>query len=157
MIVDYMKNRAQYPFGKGWEKAFAFLSSMTPDIEEGEYRLLGDDVFARVMAYETRERKSAVLEAHRRYVDVQAVITGQEGFEWYAADTLTPEKDYDEASDAEFYRHPDRIRARIDLFPGMFAVFFLQDAHMPSLIAGEQPERIKKVVVKIRGNLLIPG
>ena len=33
--------------------------------------------------------------------------------------------------------------------PGLFAVFFPQDAHMPGL-AVDQPEPVKKMVIKIR-------
>jgi len=153
MIADRLENWMRYPFGKDWETGFAFLLTVTPEIEDGEYRLRGDDVFARVMTYETRDRCSAVLEAHRRYVDIQAVIAGGEDIEWHAQDRLIPEKLYDEVSDAEFYRHPDAFQGRIAMTPGLFAVFFPQDAHMPSLTIGGNPEWVRKVVVKIRMDL----
>jgi len=43
----------------------------------------------------------------------------------------------------------------MNVFPGIFVALFPHDAHMPSLMLGNTPECIKKVVVKVNVKLLI--
>ena len=75
MIVDRLENWEKYHFGKDWKTAFEFLMSLTSDIKDGEYPLKGKEIFALVMSYETRDSGKAVREAHRKYVDIQTVIS----------------------------------------------------------------------------------
>ena len=88
MIVDRLHNYTCYPFGKAWQLAFDFLLSLNHDAEEKKYPLHGDDLFAIVMSYETRTPETSELEAHRKYLDIQAVLTGEEGIGWCQADEL---------------------------------------------------------------------
>ncbi|MBN2329357.1 MAG: YhcH/YjgK/YiaL family protein [Candidatus Omnitrophica bacterium] len=155
MIFDEISYWENYAFGQAWEKAFAFLKSLSPEAEEKEYPIDGDDIFARVMSYETKPREEADLEAHMKYVDIQTVLSGSEGMEW--APTPQPELKgpYDEDNDIMFFHRSPNPPGRIIVQPGLFAAFFPQDAHMPQLIAaGDKPERVKKVVIKIRRSLL---
>lgn len=95
MIVDRLHNYRCYPLGKAWQSAFDFLLSLPHDAEEKRYPLLGDDLFAIVMGYETGGPETAELEAHRKYLDIQAVITGEEGIGWCQADALEIDTPYD--------------------------------------------------------------
>ena len=155
MIVDRIQNGKAYPMGKAWQLAFEFLLSLKPDAEEKKYHVQGDDIFAMVMSYETRPPDTAVLETHRKYLDIQTVITGGEGIAWFPKDELIIKQPYDELKDVEFYHHPNSSFARMDVFPGIFVALFPHDAHMPSLMLGNTPECIKKVVVKVNVKLLI--
>ncbi|MGC9329842.1 MAG: YhcH/YjgK/YiaL family protein, partial [Candidatus Hinthialibacter sp.] len=76
MIFDEMGYWENYPLGPAWETAFTFLKTLAPDAEEKKYPIEGDDIFARVMSYETKPREEAVLEAHMKYVDIQTVLYG---------------------------------------------------------------------------------
>ncbi|MBU3915473.1 YhcH/YjgK/YiaL family protein [bacterium] len=154
MIIDKLENWEHYHFGSGWKLAIEFLKSLTPDSDEKKYEIQGDEIFAQVMSYETRAPETAMLETHRKYVDIQIVLSGSERFECFSRDELTVEKAYDESKDAEFYKRVCPGPTRVDLFPGTFIMLFPQDAHMPSLMIGKEPERIKKVVVKIKVDLL---
>ena len=157
MIIDNQENWKTYPFGPAWRAAFEFLLSLTPDTEEKKYPLQGDDLFATVSAYDTRPWESALPEAHRRYVDIQMILSGRERAECMGRESLVVESPYDDAKDVEFYRHPSTGKVVIDLFPGRFAVFFPHDAHTPGLVASEGPEPVRKVVVKLRATLLQTG
>ena len=147
MIIDRLDKWRQYHQGEAWECAFEFLLSLTPDAEEKEYKLSGDKIYSRVMSYETKLPEDAVLEAHRNYVDIQAVLTGAEGFEYSPADSIEIDKPYDDLKDVEFYRRTAQGQTRIDLYPGMFLTLFPQDAYMPSLTVNNSPEVIKQVVL----------
>ncbi|MFQ5586111.1 MAG: YhcH/YjgK/YiaL family protein [Thermodesulfobacteriota bacterium] len=155
MIIDCLENWKTYRYGDAWKCAFEFLMSLTHDAEERNYHLQGDNVFAQVMSYETRRPEAAVLEAHRNYIDIQTVLIGGEGFEWFPSNSLTVEKPYDTSKDAAFYHRPASGPARLTIFPGTFVTFFPQDAHMPSLMTGNSPELIKKVVVKLHMETLL--
>jgi YhcH/YjgK/YiaL family protein len=154
MIVDRLHHYTSYPFGNAWQLAFNFLLSLKPDAEEKKYPLLGDDLFAIVMSYETQTPETSELEAHRKYLDIQAILTGEEVIGWCQADALQIDTPYDAAKDVELYKHPEQGLLRVDLFPGNFMALFPHDAHMPSLMIQQAPVFTKKVVVKVGMHLL---
>ena len=154
MIVDCLDNWNSYPFGAAWKQAFDFLASLTADAEEKEYQLQGEEVFARVMSYETRAPDASMFEAHRRYVDIQCVIAGSERMEAVPATGLETKTPYDASSDVELYNPTQPSLACAHLRPGIFASLFPHDAHMPGLMDGDAPASVKKVVVKIDAALL---
>ena len=61
---------------------------------------------------------------------------------------------YDAEKDVEFYAQTDNQKIVTHLMPGIFAAFFPQDAHMPGVSVGGSPAFVKKVVVKIKAELL---
>jgi biofilm protein TabA len=150
MIIDRLENWQLYPLGPAWEKAIAFLTSLKPDRDEGEYPLQNEEIFARIMSYNTRSVEGALPEAHRKYIDVQVVLTGAEIVECFPTDGLVVADPYDTSKDVEFFNRTTPAPVRIELRPGIFAVFFPQDAHIPCLSVSTAPELVKKVVVKIK-------
>lgn len=155
MIIDRLENGKFYPFGWAWEKAFSYLRGLTPDVEEGRYPIRGDEIFALVSGYKTRSPAEGLLEAHRAYVDIQTVLLGRERCAWLPVKGLAPQAPFDSSKDVGFFPCPSSEPSCVELVPGLFAALFPQDAHMPGMTAGEGPEQIKKVVVKIKGDLLI--
>ena len=150
MIVDQLENWRHYFSRPIWEVAFDFLMTLTPDTDPGEVELDGEDVFARILSYETCGPEDAVLEAHREYVDIQSVLVGAEGIDWFPAGALDVKMPYDDGNDVEFYHRPDDAHTRINVYPGTFVVLFPDDAHMPQQVVGTGSAVVKKVVVKIR-------
>jgi len=154
MIVDMIKNSCFYPYGDHWNQAFDFLKTLKPNSEDKKYNILGDDIYAIVTTYKTRTEKDAIFETHRKYIDIQTVISGREKLEWSPKDGLPVDIPYEETKDAEFYK-PDFLRAgRIDVLPGFFVMLFPHDAHMPSLVFKNEIEEVKKVVIKFKMDLL---
>ncbi len=154
MIIDNLANWNLYQSGPAWKLAFDFLNGLTPEAEEKRYPLQGDDIFAIVMSYETKSPELALLETHRKYLDIQAVLVGAERFECFSKDELMVDVPYDETKDAEFYKRTFPGPVSINAQPGTFIMLFPQDAHMPGLMIDDKAERIKKVVVKINLELL---
>ena len=114
-----------------------------------------DDIFAVVMSYRTFSPDMALFEAHREYVDIQTVLVGAEGFECTFCDELSVETPYDEGADIAFYKRDLPGVTRVDIYPGRFVLFYPQDVHMPGLIIGNEEKVIKKVVVKIKKELIM--
>jgi biofilm protein TabA len=154
MIIDQLENWENYHFGKEWKLAFDFLMSLTPDSEEKKYTIQGDDIFAQVMSYDTKTRDEAVLEAHRKYADIQMVITGSEAIEWTPQTGLVVDKAYDKSKDVEFYKPNNSGQVRINVLPKTFVMLLPEDAHMPCLIPENKAKFVKKVVIKINVDLL---
>lgn len=154
MIVDRLEHWGRYAFGAAWASAFEFIQSLEPDASDQKYALQGDDLYALVITGQTRPRADALLEAHRKYVDIQAPLVGAEGFEWAPTEGLATHTPYDASSDAALYKMPQRTLGRVDAHPGLFLALFPQDAHAPQLMVRGAPEAVKKVVVKIRVELL---
>ena len=151
MIVDQIQSWRTYPLGEAWEKAFAFLEALEPDAEEKEYPIDGSALFARVMSYPTKEETAAdaVLEAHRRYADIQMALIGSERIAVYPTGALSEKTPYDVERDVNFFEYVEPAKLQLSMFPSTFALLLPQDAHMPQLRAGQPGAVVKKVVVKV--------
>lgn len=154
MIADSIQNSSLYPFGQAWKAAFDFLKTVKPEMEDKKYFIQGDRLFAGVDSYRTKARGATKLETHRKYVDIQVLLSGTEVIEVFPKQGLTISEPYNPEKDAEFYQVPQEPRAQITLSPGQFIVFFPGDAHMPGLMTGSSPEPVKKVVIKVAVELL---
>lgn len=124
-------------------------------IADGEHLIRGHDVRALVQEYETVPEAGRQYEAHRRFIDIQCVVTGVERMLVMPASALKPAGDYDPDRDIVFFDAPAAKGAAVEaghaglvLPAGAFAVFFPQDAHMPMLQA-DGPAAVRKVVVKV--------
>jgi biofilm protein TabA len=113
-------------------------------LSPGRHPIDGDRIFALASDYPTKPRESGILEAHRRYVDVQYLVSGREMIGYCPTAWCTP-RPYDDARDLMFLQgSPDFML----LTPDVFAIFWPQDAHMPG-IAVDKPEPVRKVVIKV--------
>ena len=146
MILDTLENSARYEsLNSRFAKALAYLRTVDGTQPLGRFDLDGDHCFALVQTYETKLMEKAKFEAHRKYIDVQYIVSGIEKMGYAPIDHLQVVTPYDETKDAEMLKGTgDFLTAQ----PGMFLVFFPHDAHMPGL-AADQPMKVKKVVVKI--------
>jgi YhcH/YjgK/YiaL family protein len=157
MILDEMDNRARYSRLPAWEKALSFAAALPPDVADGEYPIEGRDIYAVVFSYQTKDHATAVLEAHTRYVDVQAPLSGRELHGRYPAALLAPLTEYDPLRDVCFYHHPKPYASSYLVRAGQFAVYFPQDAHMTHGWVAGTPEPVRKVVMKVKAELLLPA
>lgn len=149
MIIDTWDFAAKY-FKKDILSLMTdFLKKTDVNSEDKKYILKGDDVFAMVSSYETRAMENAIIEAHKKYIDVQTLVSGKEVIGYFPLNSLKIKAEYDDSKDAAFYNVPAEKFGMNHLVPGVFQVFFPQDAHMPCLSASEKAEKVKKIVFKI--------
>ncbi|MDD5598954.1 MAG: YhcH/YjgK/YiaL family protein [Victivallaceae bacterium] len=156
MILDSCKNWADYAYGKKevWTAAFEFVASLKPDCENGRYEIMGDESFALVQSYDTREIAQGKLEAHRKFIDIQTLLSGSERMFYGVPGILELSDEYNPDNDAAFYKYDAGKTLEYVLTPGVFTIFFPEEGHMPgiSLKSGTVP--VKKVVIKIAAGLL---
>jgi biofilm protein TabA len=149
MILDTLTNAERYQdMHPGFARAFAFLART--DLEAmaaGRHEIDGDRMFVLIDHQDGRRNDGARLEAHRRYIDIQYTIDGQEeiGFAPLAV-CRKPAGPFDEAKDIIFFE--DRPMTWVTVPPGQFAIFFPHDAHAPLGGTG----LLKKAIVKIAVN-----
>ncbi|MBI9111926.1 YhcH/YjgK/YiaL family protein [Maridesulfovibrio ferrireducens] len=155
MILDNLKQFSIYNFGPAWEKAFEFLRELDISIEPGRCVIDGEKVFAQVSEYHTKLQDEGRFEAHRKYVDIQFLLSGREILGWADLPSLETEIIYDPERDVEFLKPLPVTPSLSRLVPGMFMAFFPEDGHMPGLAVGNKPEAVKKVVVKIAVSALV--
>lgn len=148
MICDQLENSKLYlPLHSGFVTAFDFLRSFDRSVPIGKIAIDGDRVFASIQHYNTEAASSKAWEAHRKYIDIQCVFTGNEEIFCSPIGALTVVRAYDPDSDFESFSGP--ARQSIILSVGDFAIFFPQDGHKPGCIAGKFAS-VLKVVVKVR-------
>jgi biofilm protein TabA len=122
-------------------------------IEPGRYEVEGDRIFLLVQEITSRLLAESRVEAHRIYTDIQLVVSGAERMGMAHADPgFRPLDDQLDARDVAFFPTPAH-ESFVDLYPGMFAVFFPGDLHRPCC-AIDRPAPIRKVVAKVHRELL---
>ena len=81
---------------KGLDVLIDWLEENDPaQLEVGSHPILGDKVFANVMAPTTRPEAEAHYETHQRYHDLQIDVEGREAFK-VATGSLTLVQEFDE-------------------------------------------------------------
>ena len=147
MIVDRLENWELYSNLPRLTRAFKVLSlPQTFALTEGRYELEGKNIIALPQAYQSKLRQDGRWEAHRRYIDIQYIVSGVELMGWAPVSTLAPAGEFNVAKDVGFFEgQGDFIRVSA----GMFAVFFPHDGHMPSIAVGDRPEGVRKIVMKV--------
>ncbi len=110
----------------------------------GRRVLNGDALYLNVERRDAVGRSAAVLEAHRRYIDIQYTVAGNEWIGWRPLPSCTLEKaPYNEGRDVAFYDDP--VNAWFPVPAGHLAIFFPEDAHAP--LAGDGG--LHKLIVKV--------
>jgi YhcH/YjgK/YiaL family protein len=149
MILDKIGNRSRYrSLGSGIERALDYLAETDfSALQDGVQQSDVEEIVAIIATYDTEPESARRFEAHRRCIDVQYILAGREIIYWSPTAELTPECDYSDEKDVVFLSGD--VRARLQLTPGSFVLFYPEDAHKPNC-AWNDPARVRKVVVKVR-------
>ncbi|HSU52098.1 MAG TPA: YhcH/YjgK/YiaL family protein [Segetibacter sp.] len=138
----------QYQANKSyWDMAFAFLKNQDLNtIAKGKYPIDGDNVYASVTMDSTKDFNKTNWESHRKYIDLQYIIDGEEkiGVAPIAEAKVTNE--YNEKKEVANYTAEGKFYSAK---PGTFFLFFPSDVHRPSVTPGGN-KPVKKIVIKIK-------
>jgi YhcH/YjgK/YiaL family protein len=140
--VSYFKNKER------WEKAFNFLKNTDlSKLELKRYDIDVDNLFATVSEYTSKNEDAAKFEAHRKYIDLQYVISGKEVMNiaplTSIVEVITP---YDDKKDIEFVTVSKVVNYKAS--PSNFFIFFPTDVHRPGLKDGANAQ-VRKIVIKV--------
>lgn len=146
MILDLLVQSGRYAgLHPAFPRAFAVLAATDlAALPPGRHTIDGDRIYLSIDHKDGRGRDGARLEAHRRYIDIQVTIDGDEEIGWMPlAACGLPAGGFDESKDVGFFDTP--VTTWLAVPRGSFAIFFPHDIHAP--LAGRGP--LKKAIVKI--------
>lgn len=147
MIYDHISNLNTYKtLSPDIYAGLEYLKQLSYDIAVGVYQL-SHHVKAIVSEYETKVKNDVGYEAHRKNIDIQYLLKGEERIACLPIEKLKETTPYSEEKDAAFFTASIQPQ-EMTIGDGYFAIFFPQDGHMPQLSVSE-PMKVKKVVIKV--------
>ncbi|WP_106530217.1 YhcH/YjgK/YiaL family protein [Chitinophaga niastensis] len=148
MILDTLQNaHLYYRLGIKFIKAFEYLAQTDfTTVEKGKYEIDGTNIYAIVNEYDTVAAATEQMESHKKYIDVQYIVSGSELIGHDFLQQQVPSKAYDQSADFMLFAEDPVFFSRLE--QGMFAIFFPSDLHMPNIMVST-PMQVKKVVIKI--------
>ena len=103
MIYDKIDNWQTYAaISPDIRLGLEYLKKLAPDVEPGVYEL-SPRVKAIVSEYTTKVVNENGYEAHKRYIDIQALLQGEERIACAPVERLREAKPYSEENDVAFY------------------------------------------------------
>lgn len=146
MIIDKIENLKNYVgVNRYFSKVIEFLEANDLNaLENGKHEIDGPDCFVNIMDTKGKTKEEAVMETHRRMLDIQIPLDADETY-GYTPTADLPEAEYNEAKDVTKYPGVQG-ESFITCHPGMMAVFLPEDGHQPCIGTAEN---IHKAVIKI--------
>jgi YhcH/YjgK/YiaL family protein len=148
MILDKISNHHIYTsIHKDFPQVFDFIKNNDLNsIELGKHVIDGDKVFVVVMEYMTQDISLCKSETHKRYIDIQYAIKGEEHIGIKTLHYETPTTPYNEDGDFMFYTLENL--PVLSLKENHFAIFFPDDIHQ-TMREIQAPAKLRKAVFKI--------
>lgn len=147
MILDYAKNFDRYKHCGG------FFSKVTDFLRDNDLAALppqkydlGDSCYVTVMEYSTKETAEYKFESHKKYIDVQYIISGREKILWQNIELGKANGEYNPDKDCAFWSVDGFITLNVS--SGMLCALYPEDLHCPSIADGAS-SKVKKAVFKI--------
>lgn len=150
MIIDNLKNCEKYNcIHGGFKNAFDFIKkAINENLPLGRYELEGED-FAFIQEYTTRDQEDCIFEGHRKYIDIQYIISGVEVIKVADISKTVFKDEYDEQKDVQFFKDCKRAATTV-IDAGEYGIFFPYDIHKPGMSLEGNKAPLKKIVVKVR-------
>uniref|UniRef100_UPI0032172F64 YhcH/YjgK/YiaL family protein n=1 Tax=uncultured Draconibacterium sp. TaxID=1573823 RepID=UPI0032172F64 len=139
--IAYHKNPKQ------WKQAFSFiqqtnLANLTPS----KIELDNKNLFIAIDEYQSKDKSQTKYEAHKKYIDIQYIISGEEQIGLCTRNKASVSEGYNPETDLEFFKYDEGEYIKVT--PANFVIFFPDDLHRPC-IKLNQSVAVKKMVVKL--------
>ena len=147
MILDRIENADLYTslnpkIAKGIEYIkstdLVSLASGKYDISEGLRAIISE--------YNTKNIEDCRLESHRKYIDIQYIISVEELIGFAPLKNQPPSIAYNETKDVIFYEDDEVSYTKLET--GMFAIYYPTDLHRPC-VKNKTSSPVKKLVIKV--------
>ena len=141
MIIDQIYNIKKYQsIDKNLKKGLEFLQKNNfKNVRDGVYELSGKNLFYIINNYETLSIKDCKLEGHRQYIDIQAIISGDEIIGYAPLSNQIVTDEYKKEKDYALFKGEVSL---IKMIPGMFAIFYLNDLHMSGILNTKKGKKV---------------
>lgn len=147
MIFDTLKNADLYSaVHPAFKPCFDYLSSDTLlTLTPGQYDIGTTGAHSLINRYPTKPVAEGTIERHRRFIDIQILLSGEEKIGVVPAG-LCNAREYIAGRDFQQLLGPLDF---ITLKPGLFAIFFPEDGHMPGISPDGKCSPVVKIVIKV--------
>lgn len=125
-------------------KGINFLLNFDTTQPDGKYEVDGENIYLLVSTGHTKPAEKPVYEAHRKYIDLQYIVKGEEDTGFVPLANCSNVVPYDEKSDCLFIKGDG---SEVKVSAGEFYIAFPCDGHRP--MCSKNPGEIRKVIVKI--------
>lgn len=147
MIVDNIENISQYK-SLIPESVVKFIQDCgNTEWQNCKSVNLDDKNYANFDKYSPKPLDICRFEAHKKYIDIQIMIEGEEQIDITNIKGLEVSEEYDESRDVMFFKSPERFVDEIALSKGKFVMIYPYEAHRPQIKT--TCDNVKKIVVKI--------
>ena len=126
--------------------AYDFIVNKAEGAAVGKYDL-ENGVYVSVQEYTTKARSEAKYEAHKKFIDIQMILSGKELIAVSPIEKMTISDEYNEEKDFMLLHHNDECTDYV-LEAGEFLILYPQDVHMPGVCVNEKSP-VRKIVVKV--------
>lgn len=117
------------------------------EINVGKY-IVDDEFYYQVLEYTTKLEEECKLESHKKYVDIQFLIEGEEVIKVADTSSLELLSEYSEENDIMQWIPPKRMMS-ITLCPDSHIILYPENAHMGCInLKGNC--KVKKIIGKLR-------
>ena len=126
--------------------AYDFIVNKAEGTAVGKYDL-ENGAYVSVQEYTTKARSEAKYEAHKKFIDIQMILSGKELIAVSPIEKMTISDEYNEEKDFMLFHHNDECTDYV-LEAGDFLILYPQDVHMPGVCVNEKSP-VRKIVVKV--------
>lgn len=146
--INYEEVAEHYKlFPERWNAAFKFLSENNLNMLPCGRIYVNEDVYVTVSIYTTKKLENAYYESHKKYIDLQYLVSGEEYIGLTKKDFNSIRTPYNEEKDITLY---DYNGGKLLLAtPAVYFIFFPEDLHRPCINVNKN-SIVKKIVVKIK-------
>ncbi len=143
-------NKFNKPIKTGLEYLHQLKENDFKDVDINDksiVKISGNKIYAINSIYITKGPSEQKFEGHKRYIDLQYIIEGEELINLASIKDSVPVSGYDPKKDVCFFdvKHYSTLL----LTSGMIAIFFPDDIHAPGL-KNKRKGQVKKSVIKVR-------
>lgn len=125
-------------------------------IEKGEYKngnpgknvIDGDEVYFNYDIPETQPIEERFFEGHKRYIDIQLIIEGEEFIGYSPRSNVVRTEPWDRERDFEKYE--GSVDHLFHMTNDTFIIIFPEEPHMPLIQTEEGRKTIRKAVFKVK-------
>jgi len=144
ILCPWKEIRRYAPILPGLEEVISAIEALQCK-EPATYPLSNGNKFM-IQVGTTKSVEGALAEAHRKYLDIQYIMEGEEVMGWADLDSLTLVGEFSEEKDAGMYEGECQF---IRIPAGYCYIVFPEDAHMPCRHL-DTPTEYRKAVVKLK-------
>ena len=147
MVIDTLEHLEDYVSSNPlFKDVYDFLKDNDlTSLPEGKHEIKGEQLFVNVTTVKGKEPSDAVLEYHREMIDIQIPLSAPETYGYTPLADL-PEAAFD--ADNDIAKVPGvPAQSYVTCTPGMFVIFFPQDAHAPCI---SMESELRKAIFKVK-------